>query len=172
MQSSGQYDNVESTALANEDRAENSDVPKIQRESIRTRRELSLFLSSETSRKEFDANECILCNFHEIVWSRNSHAQFCAGGQIWNYHEEILDPEAHLGKEYVWTCLQHCAQCCIWVRDHTSEGLPKRMPASSIANWNPSKNDLLNSHHRCTQPSACSTATRLARLPLAFFRSG
>ena len=39
MQSSGQYDNVESTALAKEDRADNSDVPKIQRESIRTRRE-------------------------------------------------------------------------------------------------------------------------------------
>jgi len=39
MQSSGQYDNVESTALAEEDRADNSDVPKIQRESIRTRRE-------------------------------------------------------------------------------------------------------------------------------------
>src|SRR6204780_895485 len=39
MQSNGQYDNVESTALAKEDRADNSDVPKIQRESIRTRRE-------------------------------------------------------------------------------------------------------------------------------------
>src|ERR1700722_188049 len=39
MQLSGQYDNVESTALAKEDRADNSDVPKIQRESIRTRRE-------------------------------------------------------------------------------------------------------------------------------------
>jgi hypothetical protein len=39
MQSSDQYDNVESTALAKEDRADNSDVPKIQRESIRTRRE-------------------------------------------------------------------------------------------------------------------------------------
>jgi hypothetical protein len=39
MQSSGQYDNVESTALAKGDRADNSDVPKIQRESIRTRRE-------------------------------------------------------------------------------------------------------------------------------------
>jgi len=39
MQSSGQYDNVESTALAKEDRADNSDVPKIQRESIRTRGE-------------------------------------------------------------------------------------------------------------------------------------
>jgi DNA-binding NtrC family response regulator len=39
MQSSGQYDNVESTALAKEDRADNSEVPKIQRESIRTRRE-------------------------------------------------------------------------------------------------------------------------------------
>jgi hypothetical protein len=39
MQSSGQYDNVDSTALAKEDRADNSDVPKIQRESIRTRRE-------------------------------------------------------------------------------------------------------------------------------------
>jgi hypothetical protein len=39
MQSSVQYDNVESTALAKEDRADNSDVPKIQRESIRTRRE-------------------------------------------------------------------------------------------------------------------------------------
>ena len=39
MQSSGQHDNVESTALAKEDRADNSDVPKIQRESIRTRRE-------------------------------------------------------------------------------------------------------------------------------------
>jgi hypothetical protein len=39
MQSSGQNDNVESTALAKEDRADNSDVPKIQRESIRTRRE-------------------------------------------------------------------------------------------------------------------------------------
>ena len=39
MQSSGQYDNVESTALAKEDRADNSDVPKIQKESIRTRRE-------------------------------------------------------------------------------------------------------------------------------------
>jgi hypothetical protein len=38
MQLSGQYDNVESTALAKEDRADNSDVPKIQRESIRTRR--------------------------------------------------------------------------------------------------------------------------------------
>ena len=34
-QSSDQYDNVESTALAKEDRADNSDVPKIQRESIR-----------------------------------------------------------------------------------------------------------------------------------------
>jgi hypothetical protein len=39
MQSSGQYDNVESTALAKEERADNSDVPKIQRESFRTRRE-------------------------------------------------------------------------------------------------------------------------------------
>jgi integrase len=39
MQLSGQYDNVESTALAREDRADNSDVPNIQRESIRTRRE-------------------------------------------------------------------------------------------------------------------------------------
>jgi hypothetical protein len=39
MQLSGQYDNVESTALAKEDGADNSDVPKIQRESIRTRRE-------------------------------------------------------------------------------------------------------------------------------------
>jgi len=39
MQSSGQHDNVESTALAKEDRSDNSDVPKIQRESIRTRRE-------------------------------------------------------------------------------------------------------------------------------------
>jgi hypothetical protein len=39
MQSSGQYENAESTALAKEDRADNSDVPKIQRESIRTRRE-------------------------------------------------------------------------------------------------------------------------------------
>ena len=39
MQSSGQHDNVEFTALAKEDRADNSDVPKIQRESIRTRRE-------------------------------------------------------------------------------------------------------------------------------------
>jgi hypothetical protein len=39
MQSGGQYDDVESTALAKEDRADNSDVPKIQRESIRTRRE-------------------------------------------------------------------------------------------------------------------------------------
>jgi hypothetical protein len=39
MQSSGQYDNVESTALAKEEPADNSDVPKIQRESIRTRRE-------------------------------------------------------------------------------------------------------------------------------------
>jgi hypothetical protein len=42
MQSSGQYDNVESTALAKEDRADNSDVPKIQRESIKTRRERPL----------------------------------------------------------------------------------------------------------------------------------
>src|ERR1700678_3675463 len=39
MQSSGQYDNVESTALTKENRADNSDVPKIQRESIRTGRE-------------------------------------------------------------------------------------------------------------------------------------
>ena len=31
MQLSGQYDNVESTALAEEDRADNSDVPKIRR---------------------------------------------------------------------------------------------------------------------------------------------
>ena len=39
MQSSGQYEIVESTALAKEDRADNSDVPKIQRESIRTKKE-------------------------------------------------------------------------------------------------------------------------------------
>jgi hypothetical protein len=38
MQLSGQYDNVEFTALAREDCADNSDVPKIQRESIRAER--------------------------------------------------------------------------------------------------------------------------------------
>jgi hypothetical protein len=36
MQSSGQYDSVEFTALSAEDRVENSEVPKFRRESIRT----------------------------------------------------------------------------------------------------------------------------------------
>jgi hypothetical protein len=39
MQSNGQCENVESTALAKEDRAENSEVPKFQRESIRAVKE-------------------------------------------------------------------------------------------------------------------------------------
>ena len=55
MQLSGQYDNVESTALAKEDRADNSDVPKIQRESIRTRRE-RLAASSEANVRSRTAN--------------------------------------------------------------------------------------------------------------------
>jgi hypothetical protein len=39
MQSEGQSHCVEFTVFAKEDRAETSDMPKIQRESIRTRRE-------------------------------------------------------------------------------------------------------------------------------------
>jgi hypothetical protein len=48
MQSSGQYDNVESTALAKEDRAENSEVPKFQRDSIRASKESIDIASSKT----------------------------------------------------------------------------------------------------------------------------
>src|ERR1700677_5011531 len=48
VQSSGQRDCVESTALAAEDRAEDSEVPKFQREPIRTRRSrLSLWCRSK-----------------------------------------------------------------------------------------------------------------------------
>ena len=39
MQSNGQCESVESTALAKEDRAENSEVPKFQRDSIRASKE-------------------------------------------------------------------------------------------------------------------------------------
>jgi hypothetical protein len=48
MQSNGQYERVESTALAEEDRAENSEVPKIQRESIRAVKENIGIASSKT----------------------------------------------------------------------------------------------------------------------------
>ena len=56
MQSSGQCDGAESTALAAEDRAEDSEVPKFQRESIRTRR---LGLSCRYERVYADADRII-----------------------------------------------------------------------------------------------------------------
>src|SRR5208282_4351435 len=53
VQSSDQRDSVESTALAAEDRAEDSEVPKFQREPIRTRR---LGLSCRQERVYADAD--------------------------------------------------------------------------------------------------------------------
>jgi hypothetical protein len=48
MQSNGQCERLESTALAEKDRAENSEVPKIQRESIRAVKENIGIASSKT----------------------------------------------------------------------------------------------------------------------------
>jgi hypothetical protein len=86
MQSSGQYDSVQFTALAAEDRAENSEVPKFQRESIRTPKN-SFALWSRS--KRFTRTPKMMgleSSLKEIA--RSTKLQECLGHVPDNFHKQ------------------------------------------------------------------------------------